>query len=105
MKLLLTSAGISNKSISKALLKMLGKPFKKASMIFITTAANIEPGDKGWLIDDFINFKKLGFFSIDIIDISAVNKNIWFSRMKDVDVIVFGGGNEAYLMQQIKKQD
>ena len=82
---------------------MLSKPFKKSSMSFITTAANVEPGDKSWLIGDFINFKNLGFSSIDIIDISAVDKDIWLPRIKDVDVIVFGGGNEAYLMQKIKK--
>lgn len=103
MKLLLTSAGITNKSIKKALQEMLEKPFRQSSMIFVTTAANVEFGDKGWLIDDFINFRNLGFSSIDMIDISAVPKNIWLPRLESVDVIVFGGGNEAYLMQQIKK--
>ncbi|MEI7452359.1 MAG: Type 1 glutamine amidotransferase-like domain-containing protein [Candidatus Falkowbacteria bacterium] len=103
MKLLLTSAGIYNKSIAKALLKLLGQPFKKSSMIYITTASNIDGGDKSWLIDDLVNFKKLGFASIDIIDIAAVNKDIYLPRLEVANVIVFGGGNEAYLMAQIKK--
>ena len=45
MKLLLTSSGITNKSIEKALLELLGKLFKKAHLTFIPTAANVERGD------------------------------------------------------------
>jgi len=53
MKLLLTSAGLSNKSISDALQNMAGKAFSELNLVFIPTAANVEKGDKGWLIDDF----------------------------------------------------
>ena len=60
MKLILTSAGLSNKSIVNALLEMLDRPFSDVNLAFIPTAANVEEGDKGWLIDDFVNCKKLG---------------------------------------------
>lgn len=46
VKLFLTSSGITNKSIEKALLKLLGKPFKDSHLTFIPTAANVEKGDK-----------------------------------------------------------
>ena len=38
MKLLLTSAGISNKSIRNALVDLLGKPIEESSALFIPTA-------------------------------------------------------------------
>lgn len=103
MKLLLTSAGFSNKTISNALQEMTGKPFNKLCLVFIPTAANIEKGDKDWLIDDLYNCKKLGFSSIDIVDISAVPKNIWQPRLAESDILMFGGGNDFYLLSWIKK--
>ena len=38
MKMLLTSAGISNKSIRNALIELLGKPIAEASALFVPTA-------------------------------------------------------------------
>lgn len=102
MKLLLTSAGLKNKSIIDALRELIGKDFKNANLVFIPTAANIEEGDKGWLIDDLTRFRELGFEEVDMVDIASVSKNIWEPRLKNADVLVFGGGNTSYLMQQIK---
>jgi dipeptidase E len=103
MKLLLTSSGNTNKSIEKELLKLLGKPFKKSHITFVPTAANIEKGDKSWVIDDMNNFKKLGFSSFDIADISAVPGDIWMPSFEKADILVFGGGNVNYLLESIKK--
>jgi len=103
MKLLLTSSGITNKSIEKALLELLGKPFKEANLTFIPTAANVEKGDKSWLVDDMNNFRKLNFASFDIIDISAAPKNIWLPSFEKADILVFGGGNVYHLLKWIKK--
>lgn len=94
MKLLLTSAGISNKSLANALKKLVKRPIRIA---FIPTAANAEDGEKNWLIKDFVNCQKLG--TVDIVDISAVPKNIWLPRLKKANVIVVGGGNTSYLMK------
>ncbi len=98
MKLLLTSAGISNKSLENALKKLVNGKIKIA---FIPTAANIEEGDKEWLITDLNNCKKLG--EVDIVDISALTKKIWLPRLKKSNVIFVGGGNTVYLMDWIKK--
>lgn len=103
MKLLLTSGGNTNKSIEKALLELLGKPFSKANLLFIPTAANPEKGDKTWLVNDLNNFKKLGFAFFDILDIASVSKAIWLPRFKKADILVFGGGNVYYLLKWIKK--
>lgn len=103
MKLLLTSSGITNKSIEKALLELLGKPFNKSHLTFVPTAANVEEGNKTWLVNDINNFRKLGFSSFDVIDISAVSKDIWLPSFENADILVFGGGNVKYLLEWMKK--
>ncbi|SRR5258708_734991 len=103
MKLLLTSTGIKNKSISDALLKLIGKPFSETKLAFVPTAANDERGDKRWVIEDLGNISKLGLKSIDIIDISALPKEKWVKGFKEVDILFFEGGNTFYLMYWIEK--
>lgn len=102
MRLLLTSAGLANNTILKTLEKLTGKPAKKTKVVFIPTAANVEDGPKDWLITDLNNFQSKGYI-VDIVDISAVGKEIWFPRIKEADVILFGGGNTFYLMSWIRK--
>jgi dipeptidase E len=103
MKLLLTSAGITNKSIADALLELTGRPFSELNLAFIPTAANVEVGDKDWVIDDLVNCKKLGFKSIDIVDISALPKEMWLPRLEMADVLLFEGGNTFHLMHWMEK--
>lgn len=103
MKLLLTSAGITNKSISDALLELTEKPFSELNVAFIPTAANVESGDKFWVIDDLVSLKNLGFKQIDIVDISALLKDIWLPRLEEADVLYFEGGNTFHLMHWIEK--
>lgn len=103
MKLLLTSAGISNKSIENALLEMAGKPFSELNLAFIPTAANVESGHKDWLIKDFVTCENLGFKQVDIVDISAISKEMWLPRLNEADVLIFGGGNTFHLMHWVEK--
>ncbi len=103
MKLLLTSGGITNGSIAKALFDLVGKKPEETSLVFIPTAANMEKGDKDWLINDLINLKKQNFKSIDIVDISAMDKKDWLPRMEEADVLFFGGGNTYHLMEWMNK--
>jgi dipeptidase E len=98
LRLLLTSSGIANQSIAKALLELTQKPFHELRLAFIPTAANIETGNKGWLIQDLIYCKNQGFRSIDIIDISALPRSTWEPRIMDADIVMCGGGNTYYLM-------
>lgn len=103
MKLLLTSAGITNKSIAKAVIDLVGKPASEISVLFIPTAANTVEGDKVWLIDNLSEFKKQEYKSLDILDIAGVPEKVWRPRMKAVDLICFGGGNEQYLAKVIRE--
>ncbi len=103
MKLLLTSGGLTNKSIANALFDLVGKKPEDTSLVFIPTASNVEVGDKGWFIDDLYNLKKQNFKCIDIADISAVPEKVWRPKMEAADVLFFEGGNTYHLMEWINK--
>ena len=103
MKLLLTSAGLSNKSIINALLELTEKSFSELSLAFIPTASNVSDVDKKWLINDLIILKELGFKSIDIVDISALPKDVWLPRLQKADVFFVEGGNAFHLMSWMDK--
>jgi dipeptidase E len=105
MKLLLTSAGITNESIKNALAELINKPFEQANLAFIPTAANVEKGNKDWLINDLVNCQKCGFKQVDIVDFSAVTQDIWQSRLEYADVLLFGGGNTHHLMNKVVESE
>lgn len=103
MKLLLTSGGITNKSIADELFSLVGKRPEETTLVFIPTASNVETGDKDWLINDLLNLKKLNFKSIEITDISAVDEKIWKPSLKRADILFFEGGSTYYLMEWLNK--
>ncbi len=103
MKLLLTSGGLTNKSIEKALIELVGKKPEDTALVFIPTASNVEMGEKDWLINDLININKQNFKSVKITDISAVPESIWRPQLEESDVLFFEGGNTYHLMRWINK--
>jgi len=98
MRLLLTSAGVRNESLKNALTGMAGKDIR---MAFVPTAANVEEGSKGWLIDNLVELRKVG--DVDVVDISALPKKIWKLRLGKANVLVFSGGNTFHLMYWLNK--
>jgi dipeptidase E len=103
MKLLLTSNGLSNQSVANALLELTGKPASETTIVFIPTAMNVARGTKDWFINDLYNIKKQGFKFIDIVDISALPKEVWLPKIENGDVLFFSGGNTYHLMYWLKK--
>lgn len=55
MKLLLTSGGLTNTSITNALFELVGKTPEETRLAFIPTAANASPNDKSWFVKDLYN--------------------------------------------------
>lgn len=111
MKLLLTSAGISNTSIRKALVDLLGKPIIESKALFIPTAIYAINGGAdiirkvicGTLGDPFC---ELGWKSLGILELTALpsmKKELWLPMLQETDALLVGGGDCQYLcywMQQ-----
>lgn len=103
MKFLLTSNGISNKTIENELKYLIGKDFKGLKMLFCITASNYEGGEMNdWLIKDLQKLTSLGF-KIDVCDINGVSKDNFLPRFEWADVFYFEGGNSQWLRNCIKK--
>lgn len=111
MKLLLTSAGISNTSIHNALTDLLGKPVAGASALFVPTAIYAIPngGDIGRRVicgslgDPFCG---LGWKSLGLLELTAlpsIRKELWVPMLQDTDALLVGGGDCQYLCYWMKQ--
>ena len=103
MKLLLTSGGITNRSIAEALFRLTGKKPEDTTLVFVPTASNVVTGDKSWFINDLLNLYKLNLKSIEITDISAVDEKIWSPSIESADILYFEGGDTYHLMEWLNK--
>lgn len=102
MKLILTSGGISNKSLENEFKNILCKDFDGLKMLFCITASNYDGGEMNdWLISDIEYFKNLGF-KIDVCDINGCSPDSLLPRFEWADVFYFEGGNTQWLMSCIK---
>jgi len=111
MKLLLTSAGISNASISNALIELMGKPIAEANAFFVPTAIYGVPngGDivrrviRGTLGDPFC---ELGWKSLGLLELTALpslKREIWVPLLEESDALLVGGGDCQYLTYWMHK--
>jgi dipeptidase E len=102
MKLLMTSMGVTNTSIAKALKNLIGKSPKETKIAFIPTAANVEEGNKDWFIKQITDLQSWGYSWIDVVDPSA-QSIAWRKRLDVVDAIFVSGGNTFHLLDQVRK--
>jgi dipeptidase E len=113
MKLLLTSAGITNPSIREALLDLLGKPIADSHALCIPTALYGHPfGDPGktW---HFIAGKEprtpmceLGWKSLGVLELTAlpsIDKERWERWVREADVLLVNGGDALYLCHWMRQ--
>jgi dipeptidase E len=107
MKFLLTSAGVTNKSIHDALVDMLGKPIADSNALCIPTAMYghpwVGPGIKAW---EFISgssenpMVNLGWKSVGVLELTAlpsINEDRWVPLVRETDVLLVSGGDALYL--------
>lgn len=112
MKLLLTSAGIKNASIHKALVDMLDKPIGESNALCIPTAIYALPNGP-YMAWRFISglepqcpMCELGWKSVGVLELTALpslKQEIWLPTLQAADVLLVNGGDPLYLrywMQQ-----
>lgn len=107
MKLLLTSAGVTNRTIRDALEVLLGKPISEATALCIPTAQYghpwVGPGVKAW---EFISGRSenpmvdLGWKSVGVLELTAlpsIDEERWKPLVLETDVLLAAGGDALYL--------
>lgn len=110
MKMLLTSGGIRNESIRRALLDLLGKPFDQCDAVFIPTAIYGHPmagPARAYLSiagDD--SMAALGWKSVALLELTALpsmREEVWKPLVEQADVILVDGGDAAYLRHWLQE--
>jgi dipeptidase E len=107
MKLLLTSGGVSNPSLERALVDLLGKPIAEASALCIPTGMYghpmVGPGERAW---QFISGKSenpmvdLGWKRMGVLELTALpslDEERWVPAVREADALLVGGGDVLYL--------
>ncbi|MFC4456649.1 Type 1 glutamine amidotransferase-like domain-containing protein [Deinococcus sonorensis] len=111
MKLLLTSAGITNPSIHSALEGLLGKPVAEASALCIPTAILPFPGGP-FMAYRFLSgatanpMTELGWKSLGVLDLTAlpsIKREYWVDAVQQADALLVYGGDVVYLSRWMRE--
>jgi dipeptidase E len=105
MKLLLTSAGISNPSIDDALVGLLGKPIAESSALIIPTAIYPFPngalGAYGCISGTAPSpLCEVGWRSLGVLELTAlpsIQEESWVPMVRETDALLVWGGDVLYL--------
>ena len=105
MKLLLTSNGITNQSIHRALIELLGKPIADANALFIATGMYPYPGGAGYAWQAIAGkshhpFPEMGWKSFGNLELSvlpSIDQEVWRPTVAAVDAILVWGGDPLFL--------
>jgi dipeptidase E len=104
MKFLLTSTGITNENIKESFLKLVGKRAEEIKLAYIPTAVNMSKTlDKRWMVHNLERLDEMKIGQIDIVDFSAIPKDVWLPRLELADVWFVEGGNPFYLKLEMEK--
>lgn len=100
MKLLLTSAGITNDGICVALVALLGKPIAEAKAVYVPTAIYAMPDGIAYCWQGLEEVGTMGWREFGVLELTALPSILeehWLPTVEAADVIVVGGGNTPYL--------
>jgi len=111
MKLLLTSAGISNASIHNALVDLLGKPIAEANALFVPTG--VYPFLNGQYYawnpiggEAATRMCQLGWKSVGILELSvlpSIDREKWLPTLAEADALLVWGGDPLFLSYWMQK--
>jgi dipeptidase E len=113
LRLLLTSAGVTNASIRDALVDLLGKPIADCNALCIPTGMYghpwVGPGVKAW---QFISGQSknpmvdLGWKSVGVLELTAlpsIGEDRWVPTVRETDVLLVSGGDAVYLCHWMRQ--
>jgi dipeptidase E len=112
VKLLLTSGGIKNASIERALVELLGKPIAESAALCIPTALYGHPKAGPRQAWRFISGNEprspmtgLGWKSLGVLELTALpslDREHWVPLVRETDVLLVDGGDAAYLCHWLR---
>lgn len=102
MKLLLTSQGLTTKTIKNKFFEIVGKNPKEISVAFIPTAA-YPNANKPWVRQAKIEILKTGIKNIVDIDLKDYKERELYEVLRQFDVIWVNGGNTFNLLYWVRK--
>jgi dipeptidase E len=105
MRLLLTSAGISNPSIHDALVDLLSKPIAESNALFIPTAIYPFPRGANMAWQAICGkaespLCQLGWKSLGVLELTAlpsIDRKAWVPSVEEADALLVWGGDPVYL--------
>src|SRR5437588_2454042 len=113
MKLLLTSAGITNASIHDALVDLLGKPVAECDALCIPTASygHAPRGfDRAWWFisgrEPRCPMTELGWKSLGVLELTALpslDPEAWVRVVEEAGVLLVNGGDALYLGHHMRR--
>lgn len=110
MRALLTSSGITNRSISDELVDLLGKPIAEVNALFIPTAIYPFPGGPGmaWraICGQGTSPAGLGWKSLGVLELTAlpsIEPAAWLPAVRDADALLVWGGDPLFLAHWLRR--
>jgi dipeptidase E len=112
MRALLTSAGIKNRSISDALVDLLGKPIAESAALCIPTAQWGHPACGPTSVRGFVagdpprHMTAMGWRSVGILELTAlpsIGEERWVPWVREADVLLVDGGDATYLAHWMRE--
>jgi dipeptidase E len=108
MKLLLTSAGVTNESIRRALVGLLGKPIHDCRAVHIPTAVYAFPSGPLFATQMANHWAELGWRELGALELTAIpslEEQYWLPTLEASDAILVAGGNNGYLSYWFHESD
>jgi dipeptidase E len=113
VRLLLTSAGITNQRIRSTLVELLGKPIEESTALAIATSTYAHPNTGPVHAWRFLSgneprtpMVELGWKSVGVLELTAlpsIGADRWTPWVQEADVLLVNGGEPMYLAWWIRE--
>lgn len=111
MKFLLTSNGVTNPSLERALVELLGKPIAESSALCVANAILPFPGGPARAYQFFAGttgqpMTTLGWKAVGVLELSAlpsIGPEIWATTVRETDALLVYGGDCMFLCHWMRE--